>query len=237
MSAQRLSASKIISLSFQHESNLIAEVLNAFRHQRSFHLLNGCDASWKQDVLNAFRHQRSFHFCTSLDMLAFPGAQRLSASKIISPRSCSPTKLPTRAQRLSASKIISRSQVLQGCAERHWCSTPFGIKDHFTYVSQIQGRQVSKCSTPFGIKDHFTAVLCGCLLYMLGAQRLSASKIISQIKIVTKMPVIFVLNAFRHQRSFHSEGIAGINGIIRCSTPFGIKDHFTFFQSLELKYS
>ncbi len=61
-----------------------------------------------------------------------------------------------------------------------------------------------------------------------GAQRLSASKVLSQ-KDFTKIPneVVGVLNAFRHQRFFHTNAVPLRNNSRMCSTPFGIKGSFT----------
>jgi hypothetical protein len=39
-----------------------------------------------------------------------------------------------------------------------WCSTPFGIKDHFTHFQAQEIERGWECSTPFGIKDHFTSI-------------------------------------------------------------------------------
>ncbi len=178
------------------------------------------------------------------------------------------------------------------------CSTPFGIKDHFTRKRHCcrckhmlvlnafrhqrsfhpDTRPYTKaspwCSTPFGIKDHFTAGKQAQHTLTTSAQRLSASKIISQIKTGIIKRIHNVLNAFRHQRSFHTRVLPLAMAVIgaqrlsaskiishfnakttlktiasaqrlsaskiishkhkvknmqghRCSTPFGIKDHFT----------
>src|SRR6185503_12638640 len=84
-------------------------VLNAFRHQRYFHVWGGdaqpqglgCSTPFgikgtftyqgparKQklsEVLNAFRHQRYFHAIARLLHFFHSCAQRLSASKVLSP--------------------------------------------------------------------------------------------------------------------------------------------------------
>jgi len=61
------------------------------------------------------------------------------------------------------------------------CSTPFGIKDHFTPRNTYKvNLGFTGCSTPFGIKDHFTRSSSCVLRTRTSAQRLSASKIISR---------------------------------------------------------
>ena len=64
--AQRLSASKIAA---PHRRSAIYEpyyVLNAFRHQRLLHSLDGLEHGQPWKVLNAFRHQRLLHLGSGL---------------------------------------------------------------------------------------------------------------------------------------------------------------------------
>ena len=83
-------------------------------------------------MLNAFRHQRSFHAQQCMSPKRKASAQRLSASKIISLSKTQVLRVANLcAQRLSASKIISLKFGIRRVAENK-CSTPFGIKDHFT---------------------------------------------------------------------------------------------------------
>ena len=160
----------------------MASVLNAFRHQRNSHriafdrsLRNRCaqrlSASKelsqliakaqtnRRDVLNAFRHQRNSH----PDM-----AQ-------------SDTNPQSRAQRLSASKELSRVQInlrFNGFT----CSTPFGIKGTLTCTSSAESPPTG-CSTPFGIKGTLTDNVRITREDSSGAQRLSASKELSPIRL------------------------------------------------------
>ena len=133
------------------------------------------------------------------------------------------------AQRLSASKIVSRARICH-LSGSHTCSTPFGIQDrftafrmdgayggcvlnafrhprsfHFKHFRAFHGidpvlnafrhprsfhtkncqksDRKCQCSTPFGIQDRFTS-LGGC-----------------------KNEKNIVLNAFRHPRSFHASSV------------------------------
>ena len=129
--AQRLAASKIVSLEL-------------------------CFLGFPQSlVLNALRHQRSFHSSTTAKASRRSGAQRLAASKIVS--------------HISSPLVIS----------------------------------FLMCSTPCGIKDRFTSSLVLARPTSLRAQRLAASKIVSRFRKFPLLPLEQVLNALRHQRSFH----------------------------------
>ena len=138
---------------------------------------------------------------------ADPGAQRLSASRIISGSHRSPSTISARcAQRLSASRIISGVPELAGSHGLQVCSTPFGITDYIgvyqscVIASLVIGAQrlsasriisavvVSSaivtscmCSTPFGITDYIGPGSATASRHRPGrcAQRLSASRIIS----------------------------------------------------------
>ncbi len=134
-------------------------MLNAFRHQRFFHLrLAPSDApdfarcstpfgikgsftagsrtacALRAPVLNAFRHQRFFHdwiqsHCTASSKCSTPFG-------------------------IKGSFTASMGQAM---IEVLLCSTPFGIKGSFTLFLQPLLRGVrSRCSTPFGIKGSFT---------------------------------------------------------------------------------
>ena len=59
---------------------------------------------------------------------------------------------------------------------------------------------------------------------LMSAQRLSASKIGTVEEIVFLFALLFVLNAFRHQRLEQVGVYRKDNKIFPCSTPFGIKD-------------
>ena len=91
------------------------------------------------------------------------------------------TKTATRcAQRLSASKIRTLFWRIRRIPVVGWCSTPFGIKDQDTNFIPNNTRFISRCSTPFGIKDQDTTHF---------------------YRVYT---ILYVLNAFRHQRSGHA---------------------------------
>ena len=131
-------------------------MLNALRHQRSFHTAHCWLSCVLQFVLNALRHQRSFHhWRVSPD---FPDVFVLNA---------------LRHQRSFHRRSDGKAN------EKKKCSTPCGIKDRFTdflherskiersaqrlaaskIVSQRGGEEYTewvKCSTPCGIKDRFT---------------------------------------------------------------------------------
>ncbi len=132
------------------------------------------------------------------------------------------------------------------------CSTPFGIKGSFT-VGIGSGIGVGiGCSTPFGIKGSFTHPSHLFKTFPEGAQRLSASKVLSPAARADspRPPILvlnafrhqrffhiyihaaccfnsIVLNAFRHQRFFHGDQLLKTCAILECSTPFGIKGSFT----------
>ena len=157
-------------------------------------------------MLNAFRHQRSGHDGVFSTTFIMPGAQRLSASKIMSHLPPRPGWMPIdrvlnafrhqrsghrcagkgtdelvfSAQRLSASKI--RSPVTSASGEIN-----------ATSAQRLSASKIrSPLSTPQPSKTGTSA------------QRLSASKIRSrtiQVHNIAKQPV---LNAFRHQRSGHA---------------------------------
>ena len=175
--AQRLSASKEFPRPQKPSPGKTWAVLNAFRHQRSFHIQFGRGHGQGVTVLNAFRHQRSFHHSRQRDCgRGLLRAQRISASKEF-PREPSPalSNAYISAQRLSASKEFPQ--------------TP------------------SPAHTPS----------------IIGAQRLSASKEFPRCDPRELSRPAAVLNAFRHQRSFHRHCFSRAVPGLRCSTPFGIK--------------
>ncbi len=179
------------------------------------------------------------------------------------------------AQRLSASKVLSPAESRKPVSAIIWCSTPFGIKGSFTLGFRCKRVPEQGCSTPFGIKGSFTPIpntnaaarqraqrLSASKVLSLssarkqrfwrrGAQRLSASKVLSLASACTVFPSPIcaqrlsaskvlsptqglaagrtprVLNAFRHQRFFHSSVSGSIVLSSLCSTPFGIKGSFT----------
>ncbi len=132
------------------------------------------------------------------------------------------------AQRLSASKIVAdlRSRASQSFP---MCSTPFGIKDR----GGLRVQSVMRVQIVLNAFRHQRSWRPECMIALLspgGAQRLSASKIVADIKLqalnwkrMCSTPfgikdrgglcfpavLIFqkVLNAFRHQRSWRSSHI------------------------------
>ena len=134
------------------------------------------------------------------------------------------------------------------------CSTPFGVMDGFTFHVMACCCGGVGCSTPFGVMDGFTkcrwARQCG----RNGAQRLSASWMVSHDGVRLQPVRRLVLNAFRRHGWFHTIGesrlpwFAGAQrlsaswmvslspasvtarGQPLCSTPFGVMDGFTLRQ-------
>jgi len=105
-----------------------------------------------------------------------------------------------RAQRLAASKIVSPSSKKEGAKRDSGCSTPCGIKDSFTFDIMQALKNFVKCSTPCGIKDSFTTAAALTGIRKESAQRLAASKIVSQVGDIQQDRRDRVLNALRHQR-------------------------------------
>ncbi len=81
---QRLSASKISAPGVPARKMILAEVINAFRHQRFLHPA-GTPSPNATYVINAFRHQRFLHFWGQVFHVKRLSDQRLSASKISAP--------------------------------------------------------------------------------------------------------------------------------------------------------
>ena len=154
----------------------VADVLNAFRHQRKEHAGSVVSTARFCSVLNAFRHQRKEHTIVPYLLLARVCAQRLSASTEGTRPSC--CRWPPPAGE---------------------CSTPFGINGRntdrvvvhlrspllvlnaFRHQRKEHGRigegmtRPLMCSTPFGINGRNTAALNAGALSGRSAQRLSAS--------------------------------------------------------------
>ncbi len=161
-------------------------------------------------MLNAFRHQRFFHAFEFIFPYDPPliCAQRLSASKVLS------------LERIGA-RNLSYGVVLNAFRHQRFFHAVFDV---------VVDNEVLLCSTPFGIKGSFTVKKEGSFDYCLlvlnafrhqrffhelvvtimngvqdGAQRLSASKVLSRVALgpLRQRPFRLVLNAFRHQRFFH----------------------------------
>ncbi len=182
-------------------------MLNAFRHQRFFHNYLPKGQPPAIYVLNAFRHQRFFHARERGGLRAVRSAQRLSASKVLSPLPPLPILLgDLSAQRLSASKVLSlghhshefcQQVVLNAFRHQrffHWhrwhrrlrhrrVLNAFRHQRFFHTSSPRLTEDPRMCSTPFGIKGSFTNFWFHLLLSFS------------------------VLNAFRHQRFFHQPAL------------------------------
>ena len=278
------------------------EVLNAFRHHGLYRMVNGERSARGLKVLNAFRHHGLYRLRhpsgyfrrRHLEVLnafrhhglyrerpvpawmsAAIGAQRLSASRIISVRrSRKIDELEVlnafrhhglyrvlrfgtrhRSEVLNAFRhhgLYRRECVLCGYTEEERCSTPFGITDYIGVGHGDPGAHPPWCSTPFGITDYIGTIACSPGRLRVGAQRLSASRIISGAGNLRILRYFYnVLNAFRHhglyrmstslypsfrvtvgaQRLSASRIISaartalGLDDPDKCSTPFGITDY------------
>ena len=91
------------------------------------------------------------------------------------------------------------------------CSTPFGITDYIGFGRTFRQPCSQRCSTPFGITDYIGGARRGHRHHVSGAQRLSASRIISD-----------------------GDGSAAISRRFQCSTPFGITDYIGTTRYLRL---
>jgi len=80
------------------------------------------------------------------------------------------------------------------------------------------------CSTPCGIEDGISCNHLGIIFVSAGAQRLAASKMESDGRILTNAINSFVLNALRHRRWNQIADAIGDEFGERCSTPCGIED-------------
>ena len=203
----------------------MAEVLNAFRHQRSLHCCKHDQAHGHRHVLNAFRHQRSLHGHRARPA---PGAGRvLNAFRHQRslhrrrPGGSPPTSFVLNAFRHQRS-LHAVQDVWQGPVLL--CSTPFGIRGLCTSPRPRPPRPNVQCSTPFGIRGLCTRARSAAAGCWRGAQRLSASEVSARADADDGAARGRVLNAFRHQRSLHRV-IAWSMAVLAgwCSTPFGIR--------------
>ena len=139
-SAQRLSASRIISVvAAVYPDPLPLQVLNAFRHHglfrighvaRMLHVPIQCSTPFGITDYFGIRNDATIAPSTA-------GAQRLSASRIISVASFALSfSTNSGAQRLSASRIISGAAAPRPVMTPLECSTPFGITDYFGRARQ-----------------------------------------------------------------------------------------------------
>ncbi len=186
-------------------------------------------------------------------VVASSRAQRLSASKIGSPcrtlgslaladRCSTPVGVKDRFTLVAAQPAGRGLGVLNACrrqrsvhvrraviiSRQFECSTPVGVKDRFTGERVGGAPWDAKCSTPVGVKDRFT----GCRLRAGGhrgcAQRLSASKIGSPVRLFNQR------TRLRRAQRLSASKIGSHSSIsapdwhgTACSTPVGVKDRFT----------
>ncbi len=179
-------------------------MLNAFRHQRFFHNYLPKGQPPAIYVLNAFRHQRFFHARERGGLRAVRSAQRLSASKVLSPLPPLPILLgDLSAQRLSASKVLSL-----GHHSHEFCQqvvlNAFRHQRFFHQRNRTPHPQTPPVLNAFRHQRFFH--------WHRWHRRLRHRR---------------VLNAFRHQRFFHKYYCITANKPGMCSTPFGIKGSFT----------
>ena len=112
---------------------------------------------------------------------------------------------------------------------------PLAVLNAFRHQRGIHSRirtlmgVVSVCSTPFGIKEGFTEYQHLNTIEGHCAQRLSAwhQRGIHPYPTSQSFRRNGVLNAFRHQRGIHKQGDLKGYEVLKCSTPFGIKEGFT----------
>ena len=201
------------------------EVLNAFRHQRSFHErleprpacrvlcstpfgIKGVSTVRSHSCLSArvvcstpFGIKGVSTTRTAVARWSASSAQRLSASKEFPRPASDGVRRQSRVLNAFRHQRSFHSKKPGSYGRKTWCSTPFGIKGVSTGADLGVITHDLMCSTPFGIK---------------GVSTLVAGH--------AAPPVVAVLNAFRHQRSFHTP-IWNYGGEIFnvCSTPFGIK--------------
>ena len=230
-------------------------MLNAFRHHglyRPRDVRANADAIGR--VLNAFRHHGLYRWLpvatmdTPPDVCSTPfgitdyigfGFGRMSPAKI-------------GAQRLSASRIISVGHTRSICTSITCVLNAFRHHGLYRWLPvATMDTPPDVCSTPFGITDYIGFGFGRMSPAKIGAQRLSASRIISvghTRSICTS--ITCVLNAFRHHGLYRHASSAisdtrrrgaqrlSASRIISapfvlggsslgdmCSTPFGITDY------------
>ena len=156
-------------------------------------------------MLNAFRHQRLFHPCPSY-----------------------PAPAATCAQRLSTSEVVSSVAFQGSVGATGRCSTPFDIRGCFIWARRRSGHEENTVLTAFRHQRlfHLQSAVSGATGYSAqrlstsevvscpgsrmtaaqpsSAQRLSTSEVVSSRGAPRLRSSLPVLNAFRHQRLFHT---------------------------------
>ena len=155
-------------------------MLNAFQHQRSFHIYPPPQSAVAALCSTLFSIKDHFTSGKARYCFTLISAQRFSASKIISQGSSDRSSLSLPgAQRFSASKIISHS-CTPAFDFNNLVLNAFQHQRSFHHFRATISPRRKPCSTLFSIKDHFTQE-------------------ISSVRHIAGQ----VLNAFQHQRSFH----------------------------------
>ena len=163
-----------------------------------------CPSFLLRNVLNAFRHQRSWrNRQPSNQQRRPPCAQRLSASEIMAARVVDEAEGEGFVLNAFRHQRSWRRPILFYNIQDNLCSTPFGIRDHggqkvaivlggergaqrlsaseiMAVVENMVRRRIPMCSTPFGIRDHGgNQIPANAVRIVPGAQRLSASEIMA----------------------------------------------------------
>ena len=164
------------------------------------------------------------------------GAQRLSASKVLSRRVAQmPDDVERSAQRLSASKVLSPANPICPPSSSAKCSTPFGIKGSLTLVSP-QSSRFLRVLNAFRHQrfSHFGCGRAGSIALQDVLNAFRHQRFSHQGGPRTYLSAQHVLNAFRHQRFSHTEREGMMLIVLLCSTPFGIKGSLTSGPSCPL---
>ena len=156
--AQRLAASKIVSLAWEHgdESGV-------------FPCSTPCGIKDRFTTMTIADYQQP------------KSAQRLAASKIVSHIDLVEKKTGIKCSTPCGIKDRFTPPIVGFRAYYNLCSTPCGIKDRFTTGGLALISRMFSCSTPCGIKDRFTGDQMEKQTKKRSAQRLAASKIVSLI--------------------------------------------------------
>ena len=135
MSAQRLSASRIISVAYQRDDlrQLFRLVLNAFRHHGLYRPAPRDTPQAGQVVLNAFRHHGLYR----------PAVDWIENKNI-----------PIQVLNAFRHHGLYRLNPNVWTPLYRKCSTPFGITDYIGRTRPLTHEDVAMCSTPFGITDY-----------------------------------------------------------------------------------
>ena len=187
-------------------------------------------------VLNAFRHHGLYRSYTNLRRILTSGAQRLSASRIISAWI---SVLASDFAPLCSTPFGITDYIGGGCGaaarrQSFWCSTPFGITD---YIGQSGGRRFGYVSVLNAFRHHGLYRWRRCrprTCTRRSAQRLSASRIISEGRWTWEEAALHMCSTpFGITDYIGPRAVTCIRCLrYLCSTPFGITDYIGFFNSL-----